>query len=165
MSIKIYNTFTGNKEEFKPVEEGRAKLYVCGVTVYDHCHIGHARSAIVFDVIYRYLKAKGLDVVFVKNFTDIDDKILKKANTEGVPWKEVGEKYIRSFKEDMGALNILTPTYEPRATEHIDDMIRLVETLLDKGHAYRVDDDVYFSVESFVGYGRLSNRSDRPAIP
>ena len=159
MSIKLYNTFTGAKEEFKPVHEGRVGLYVCGVTVYDHCHIGHARSAIVFDVIYRYLKAKGYDVTFVKNFTDIDDKILRKAAAENIPWKEVGEKYIRSFKEDMGALNILTPTHEPRATDHIDDMIRLVQVLLDKGHAYRVDDDVYFSVESFAGYGNLSGRS------
>jgi cysteinyl-tRNA synthetase len=159
MSIKLYNTFTGAREEFKPLRDGEVKLYVCGVTVYDHCHIGHARSAIVFDVIYRYFRAKGFDVTFVKNFTDIDDKILKKANTEGIPWKEVGEKYIASFKEDMAALNILMPTYEPRATDHIDDMIRLVETLLEKGHAYRVDDDVYFSVESFAGYGNLSNRS------
>jgi cysteinyl-tRNA synthetase len=159
MSIKVYSTFTGVKEEFIPIKEGQVKLYVCGVTVYDHCHIGHARSALVFDVIHRYLRAKGYDVVFVKNFTDIDDKILRKANAEGIPWREVGEKYIRSFKEDMAALNILTPTHEPRATEHIDDMIRLVETLLDKGHAYRVDDDVYFSVESFAGYGRLSKRS------
>ena len=159
MSIKLYNTFTGAREEFKPLEEGRVKLYVCGVTVYDHCHIGHARSAIVFDVICRHLRARGFDVVFVKNFTDIDDKILKKANAEGIPWKEVGEKYIASFKEDMAALNILTPTYEPKATDHIEEMIALVETLLEKGHAYRVDDDVYFSVESFAGYGNLSNRS------
>src|ERR1035437_9147644 len=119
MSIKLYKTFTGAKEEFKPVHEGRVGLYVCGVTVYDHCHIGHARSAIVFDVIYRYLKAKGYDVIFVKNFTDIDDKILRKAAAENIPWKEVGEKYIRSFKEDMDVLNILTPTHEPRATDHI----------------------------------------------
>ncbi|HEY3277269.1 MAG TPA: cysteine--tRNA ligase [Syntrophorhabdaceae bacterium] len=159
MSIKVYNTSTGTKEEFIPIHEGQVNLYVCGVTVYDHCHIGHARSAIVFDVIYRYLRAKGYEVTFVKNFTDIDDKILKKAQKEGIPWKEVGEKYITSFKEDMDALNILPPTHEPRATEHIDDMIRLVETLLANGHAYRIEDDVYFSVESFAEYGRLSGRS------
>ncbi|MDR2017745.1 MAG: cysteine--tRNA ligase [Syntrophobacterales bacterium] len=159
MSIKLYNTFTGAKEEFKPLNAGQVKLYVCGVTVYDHCHIGHARSAIVFDVIHRHLKTRGFDVVFAKNFTDIDDKILRKANTEGIPWKEVGEKYIGSYKEDMKDLNILPPTFEPKATDHIDDMIRLVESLLEKGHAYRVDDDVYFSVNSFPGYGRLSNRS------
>ena len=109
MSIKLYNSFKRAKEEFKPVEEGRVKLYVCGVTVYDHCHIGHARSAIVFDVIYRYLKAKGYDVVFVKNFTDIDDKILRKAAAEGVPWQAVGEKYISSFKEDMSGFEYPYP--------------------------------------------------------
>ena len=159
MSIKVYNTFTGAKEEFKPLAENRVGMYVCGVTVYDHCHIGHARSAVVFDVINRHFKSRGYDVVFVKNFTDIDDKILRRANTEGIPWQEVGEKYIASFREDMAALNVVTPTYEPRATEHIDDMIRLVATLLEKGHAYRVDDDVYFSVDSFKPYGQLSGRS------
>ena len=159
MTIKLYNTTTGKKEEFKPLIEGEVKLYVCGVTVYDHCHIGHARSAIVFDVIYRYLIKKGYHVIFVKNFTDIDDKILRKANAEGIPWQEVGEKYIKSFHEDMGALNILKPTYEPRATEHIDDMIDLVKKLLDKGYAYRVNDDVYFSVDSYSGYGGLSKRN------
>ncbi len=159
MTIRVYNTSTGKKEEFTPVRPGAVKLYVCGVTVYDHCHIGHARSAIVFDVIYRYLKTRDYDVTFVKNFTDIDDKIIKKAQIEDISWKEVGEKYIKSFYEDMDALNILRPTHEPRATEHIDEMIALVETLIKKGHAYNVNGDVYFSVESFKGYGELSKRS------
>jgi cysteinyl-tRNA synthetase len=159
MTIRVYNTFTGKKEEFIPVHTGKVKLYVCGVTVYDHCHIGHARSAIVFDVIYRYLKAKGYDVAFVKNFTDIDDKIIKKANIEGIPWQEVGTKYITSFYEDMDALNILRPTHEPKATDHIDEMIVLVETLLKKGHAYNTNGDIYFSVESFKSYGALSKRT------
>lgn len=159
MSLRIYNTSTGKKEEFHPVSEGKVRLYVCGVTVYDHCHIGHGRSAIVFDVIYRYLVDRGYDVTFVKNFTDIDDKIIKKSQIEGISWKEVGEKYIHSFYEDMDALNVLRPTYEPRATEHIDGMIALVETLLEKGNAYVVDGDVYFSVESFKGYGELSKRT------
>jgi cysteinyl-tRNA synthetase len=159
MTIRVFNTTTGKKEEFRPITEGVVKIYVCGVTVYDHCHIGHARSAIVFDVIHRHFRARGYDVVFVKNFTDIDDKILRKARAEGIPWKEVGEKYIASFNEDMGALNILKPTFEPRATDHIDDMIHLVGALLERGHAYRVDDDVYFSVESFSQYGGLSKRS------
>ena len=159
MSIRVYNTSTGKREDFKPVNEGSVKLYVCGVTVYDHCHIGHARSAIVFDVIYRYLMAKGYDVTFVKNFTDIDDKIIKKAWIEGIPWKEVGEKYIKSFYEDMEALNILRPTFEPKATDHIDDMIALVERLIETGHAYNINGDVYFSVESFKPYGELSKRS------
>jgi cysteinyl-tRNA synthetase len=159
MGIRVYNTFTGKKEEFKPVKEGSVKLYVCGVTVYDHCHIGHARSAIVFDVIYRYFLSKGNEVIFVKNFTDIDDKIIKKSQIEGISWKDVAEKYIASFYEDMDALHILRPTHEPRATDHIDDMIDLVDALIQKGVAYTVNSDVYFSVESYKGYGQLSGRS------
>ncbi|MCX8021802.1 MAG: cysteine--tRNA ligase [Syntrophorhabdaceae bacterium] len=159
MSIRVYNTYTGKKEDFIPVEEGKLKLYVCGVTVYDHCHIGHGRSAVVFDVIYRYFLARGYDVTFVKNFTDIDDKILKKSWMEGIPWREVADKYIESYYEDMERLNILRPTYEPKATEHIEEMIELVDTLLKKGYAYAVDGDVYFSVDSFKGYGELSKRS------
>jgi cysteinyl-tRNA synthetase len=158
MTIRIHNTFTQQKEELTPIEPGVVKMYVCGVTVYDHCHIGHARSAFVFDIINRYLMARGYDVVSVKNFTDIDDKIIRKATEEGIPWQEVGEKYIASFYEDMASLNILRPTYEPRATLHIEDMIRLVEKLLENGHAYRVGGDVYFSVESFRPYGQLSKR-------
>ncbi|MCX7965238.1 MAG: cysteine--tRNA ligase, partial [Syntrophorhabdaceae bacterium] len=159
MNLNIFNTFSGKKEAFKPIKENTVGMYVCGVTVYDHCHIGHARSAIVFDVIIRYLKAKGYDVISVKNFTDIDDKIIKKSKEEGISWKDVAEKYIASFYEDMDALHILRPTYEPKATDHIDDMIKLVETLLNQGHAYIMDGDVYFNVESFTGYGELSKRS------
>ncbi|MCX8111334.1 MAG: cysteine--tRNA ligase [Syntrophorhabdaceae bacterium] len=159
MDINIFNTFTGKKEPFKPIKDSSVGIYVCGVTVYDHCHIGHARSAIVFDVIIRYLLERGYEVTSVKNFTDIDDKIIKRSIEEGISWREVSEKYIGSFYEDMDSLNILRPTYEPRATEHIDDMIRLVETLLKNGNAYIMDGDVYFSVESFKGYGELSKRS------
>jgi cysteinyl-tRNA synthetase len=159
MGIRVYNTFSGKKEEFKPVQEGKVKLYLCGVTVYDHCHIGHARSAIVFDVMYRYFLAKGYEVVFVKNFTDIDDKIIKKSQIEGIDWKDVASKYISSFYEDMDALHILRPTHEPRATEHIEDMIALIDTLINKGVAYKVNGDVYFSVESYKGYGELSGRN------
>jgi cysteinyl-tRNA synthetase len=159
MGIRVYNTFSGKKEEFKPVQEGKVKLYVCGVTVYDHCHIGHARSAIVFDVMYRYFLAKGYEVVFVKNFTDIDDKIIKKSQIEGINWKDVASKYISSFYEDMDALHILRPTHEPKATEHIEDMIALIDTLINKGVAYKVNGDVYFSVESYKGYGELSGRN------
>jgi len=165
MGIRVFNTFTGKKEDFKPVTEGKAKLYVCGVTVYDHCHVGHARSAVVFDVIHRYFLKKGYDVTFVKNFTDIDDKIIKKAQAEGVSYREVAEKYIASFYEDMDALNILRPTHEPRATEHIQEMVDLVETLLKKGVAYKVNGDVYFSVEHFKGYGQLSGRRLDELIP
>ncbi len=158
MGLRIYNTFTQKKEDFVPVTEGAASMYVCGVTVYDHCHIGHARSAIVFDTISRYLGTKGYKLTSVKNFTDIDDKIINKARAEGISWKEVSEKYIASFYEDMNALNILRPTYEPRATDHIDEMIGLVEALLSKGHAYKSEGDVYFSVESYKKYGQLSKR-------
>jgi cysteinyl-tRNA synthetase len=158
MELRVYNTISGKKETFSPIEKGKVKMYACGVTVYDHCHIGHARSGIVFDTIYRYLTAKGFDVTFIKNFTDIDDKIIRKSQQEKIPWQVVGEKYIASFHEDMDALNITRPTYAPRATEHIDDMINLINTLLQKGHAYPMDGDVYFSVESYKGYGGLSKR-------
>jgi len=159
MAIRIYNSLSGKKEEFKPVQEDAVRMYACGVTVYDHCHIGHARSAIVFDVIYRYFLARGYKVIYVRNFTDIDDKIIKKSQLEGIAWDEIGRKYIESFYEDMDALNVLRPTYEPRATQHIEEMVSLVEKLLKKGHAYTVDGDVYFSVESFKGYGNLSGRT------
>ncbi len=158
MAIKVYNTYTQKKEELGLIEKDAVKMYVCGVTVYGHCHIGHARSAVVFDVIQRYLASRGLAVTSVKNFTDIDDKIIRRSHEEGIPWQDVGEKYIASFHEDMDALNIQRPTFEPRATDHIDEMIELVETLLRKGNAYQVDEDVYFSVESFAPYGQLSKR-------
>ena len=158
MELRVYNTISGKKETFTPIEKGKVKMYACGVTVYDHCHIGHARSGIVFDTIYRYLRIKGYDVTFIKNFTDIDDKIIRRSQQEKISWQAVGEKYIASFYEDMDALNIARPTYAPRATEHIDDMIGLIDILLKKGHAYIADGDVYFSVESYKGYGGLSKR-------
>lgn len=158
MALKVYNTISGRKEDFVPVNEGKVNQYVCGVTVYDHCHIGHARSAIVFDTIYRYLRSKGYDVTYVRNFTDIDDKIIRRSHEENIPWQDVGQKYIASFYEDMDALGIMRPTHEPRATEHIADMIALVDILLKKGHAYNIDGDVYFSVESYRNYGQLSKR-------
>jgi cysteinyl-tRNA synthetase len=159
MTLRVYNTFTQNKEDFKSIKERTAKMYVCGVTVYDDCHIGHARSAIIFDVISRYLLAQGYEVISVKNFTDIDDKIINKSRAEGISWDQLAEKYIASYYQDMNALNILKPTYEPRATDHIDDMIGLVETLLNNGHAYKESGDVYFSVQSYKGYGQLSKRA------
>ena len=158
MALKVYNTMSGKKETFTPIEEKKVKMYACGVTVYDHCHIGHARSGIVFDMIYRYLTAKGHDVTYVKNFTDIDDKIIRRSQQEKISWQEVGKKYIQSFYEDMDALNILRPTYEPRATQHISDMIELVDRLLQTGYSYTIDGNVYFSVESYKGYGQLSKR-------
>ena len=159
MSIRVYNTLTGKKEEFISLHEKKAGMYVCGVTVYDLCHIGHARSAIVFDMIYRYFRYRGFDVTFVRNFTDIDDKIIKRANEEGVDYKTIAEKYIGEFNVDMGALGLEKPSVEPRATEHIPNMIRLISTLIQKGFAYRSNGDVLFSVEKFKDYGKLSKRN------
>ena len=134
-------------------------MYVCGVTVYDLCHIGHARSMIVFDVIYRWLKASGYKVTYVRNFTDLDDKIIERAKREGVSFREIASRYIAEFYTDMDALGLERPQVEPKATEHLGEMIEMVKILLSKGFAYEVDGDVYFSVESFPGYGRLSGRN------
>jgi cysteinyl-tRNA synthetase len=159
VALRIYNSLTGKKEDFLPVAKGQARLYVCGVTVYDHSHIGHARSAIVFDVISRYLRSVGYDVIYVRNFTDIDDKIINRASAEGRDWREVAETHIASFREDMASLGVLPPTFEPRATEHIADMIALIEQLIKKGYAYVLDGSVYFSVAKDKAYGTLSGRT------
>jgi len=158
MALKIYNTLTGQKEAFEPLQPGHVRMYVCGVTVYDLCHIGHARSAVVFDVIYRYLKYSCFEVEYVRNFTDVDDKIIRRAQEEGVSTAELSSRYIETFHQDMDALGVLRPTREPRATEHIQEMIAHVERLEKAGHAYAVDGDVYFSVQSYPAYGRLSRR-------
>ncbi|HOP47073.1 MAG TPA: cysteine--tRNA ligase [Desulfobacteraceae bacterium] len=158
MTLKLYNTATRKKEIFHPIEEGKAGIYVCGVTVYDLCHIGHARSAIVFDVLVRYLRAKGLKVNYVRNFTDVDDKIIERANKLGRETGELAQEYIDAFYEDMGRLNVLNADHEPRATEHIDGMIDMISRLMDRGYAYAEGNDVFFSVEKFKGYGRLSGR-------
>ncbi len=159
MALRIYNTLTGKKEDFVPLQEKKVGMYVCGVTVYDLCHIGHARAAIVFDTIYRYFRYRGFEVTFVRNFTDIDDKIIKRANGEGVDCKTVAEKYIREFNIDMGRLGLEKPSVEPRATEHIPEMARLISTLVEKGYAYQGGGDVFFSVEKFKDYGKLSKRN------
>jgi len=156
--LKVHNTLTGRKEEFSPLEPGRVKMYVCGVTVYDECHLGHARSALVFDVIRRYLAHRGLSVTFVKNFTDVDDKIIKRAHELNIPWQAVTAKYIDAYYRDMGRLGIMPATAEPKATEHMAEIIALVRTLIDKGVAYQVNGDVYFHVEKYSAYGRLSKR-------
>jgi cysteinyl-tRNA synthetase len=159
MAVRAYNTMTKKKEELIPLHEGRIGMYACGVTVYDLCHIGHARSAVVFDVIYRYLRYKGYKVTYVRNFTDVDDKIIKRAQEEGVGFEEIATRYIKEFYDDMGALGLLSPTVEPKATEHIAEMIALVQRLMEKGHAYQADGDVYYAVESFPEYGKLSKRT------
>ena len=157
--LKVYNTASRSLEEFEPINPNRVGMYVCGVTVYDYCHIGHGRSGVVFDVIYRYLRFKGYEVVFVKNFTDVDDKIIKRANEEGVSCEDIASKYIEEYYRDMDRLNILRPTHEPKATEHIDDIVKLIQRLIEKGYAYEVDGDVYYSVEKFKEYGKLSHKN------
>lgn len=156
--LRVYNTLTGEKEPFEPIVPGHAGMYVCGVTVYDVCHIGHARSALVFDGIRRYLEYKGLQVTYVKNFTDIDDKIIVRAQKEGAPWKEIAERYIEEYNQDMERLGVRKADIEPRATDHIEEMQKIIDGLVAKYHAYRTDGDVYYRVRSFDGYGRLSGR-------
>ncbi|OQW33766.1 MAG: cysteine--tRNA ligase [Nitrospira sp. SG-bin1] len=156
--LKLFNTLTGRQELFAPIEPNKVRMYVCGVTVYDYCHIGHARSALVFDVLRRYLEYSGYAVTFVKNFTDVDDKIIKRANEQGVSCEAVTAKYIQAYHEDMGKLGIRAATEEPKATEHIDDIVQLTERLVAKGLAYAVDGDVYFEVAKYPDYGRLSKR-------
>ncbi|MCJ7493900.1 MAG: cysteine--tRNA ligase, partial [Deltaproteobacteria bacterium] len=158
MPLKIYNTLTKKKEEFLPLQKGKVSMYVCGVTVYDRCHIGHARAAVVFDVLFRFLRYRGYEVTYVRNYTDVDDKIIKRANQEGVSCQEIAKRYIQEYEEDMEALGMERPTHEPRATENISQIIDLVKKLVEKGFAYTVDGDVYFSVEKFSSYGKLSGR-------
>jgi len=156
--LKLYNAASGNKEIFRPIKNGEVGIYVCGVTVYDLCHIGHARSAIVFDVLVRYLRARGFKVTYVRNFTDVDDKIIERSKKTGEDTITLAERYIRAFYEDMLALGVLDADIEPRATEHIDDIIDMIGRLIEKGFAYVVDNTVYFSVERFDSYGQLSGQ-------
>ena len=158
MTLRLYNTLTGNKDDFVPLHGKKVGMYACGVTVYDLCHIGHARSAIVFDIVHRYLRYRGYEVTFVRNFTDIDDKIIKRANEEGVDYKTIAEKYIVEFNVDMGELGLEKPSVEPKATEHIPEMIRLISALIEKGFAYQSGGDIFFSVRKFGDYGKLSKR-------
>jgi cysteinyl-tRNA synthetase len=157
--IRIHNTMTRKKEELVPGTRGEVSMYVCGVTVYDFSHIGHARSAIVFDVMRRYLRFRGLQVRFVRNFTDVDDKIIRRASAEGVTAREISERFIEAERADMASLGILAPDVEPRATEHIPQMIEIVQRLIVKGLAYAVEGDVYFEVRKFPPYGRLSGKN------
>ncbi|OGP51355.1 MAG: cysteine--tRNA ligase [Deltaproteobacteria bacterium RBG_13_43_22] len=159
MPLKIYNSQTKQKEPFDPLNPPQVGIYVCGVTVYDSCHIGHARSMIVFDVMVRLLRFKGFQVTYVRNFTDIDDKIIARARQEEVDPKTLAEKYIQEFEDDMKVLGVLTPDFEPRATLHIPEIIGLVQKLVDQKAAYMVEGDVFFAVEKFSAYGALSHRT------
>ena len=157
--MQLYNTLTRKKETLVPHRPGKIDMYVCGITAYDFSHIGHARSAVSFDVLVRYLRYLGLDVTCIRNFTDVDDKIIAKANQEGRTSEEVSRQYMAAFHEDMDRLGVLRPDIEPKATEHIPDMIRMIEKLIADGHAYATPTgDVYFRVRSFPAYGRLSGR-------
>jgi len=156
--MKIYNTLTRKKEEFKPIEPGKIKMYNCGPTVYNYIHIGNARNNVVFDVIRRYFEFLGFDVTYVQNITDIDDKLIEQSISEKIPASEVAKKYIKAFFDDITKLGIKKLTHQPKATEYIGEMIKLIKTLEDKGFAYEKNGDVYFSVTSFKEYGKLSGK-------
>lgn len=157
--MKIYNTLTRKKEEFVPIEEGKVRMYVCGPTVYNYIHIGNARPMIVFDTVRRYLVYKDYDVNYVSNFTDVDDKIIKKANEEGVDSAVISERFIHEAKRDMAELNVMEATYHPKATEEIDGMIELIQMLIDKDYAYEAAGTVYFRTGAFKDYGKLSKKN------
>ena len=157
--MKIYNTLTNKKEEFVPVHEGKVGIYVCGPTVYNYIHIGNARPMVVFDTVRRYFEYKGYDVNYVSNFTDVDDKIIKKAMEEGVDASEISEKFIKECEKDMRALNVKEATHHPKATEEIDGMIEMIQELIDKGYAYEKNGTVYFRTRKFDHYGQLSNKN------
>ncbi len=156
--MRIYNTLTAKKEDFVPVKPGEVRMYSCGITAYDHCHIGHARSAIVFDVMRRYMRYKGYATTYIRNFTDIDDKIINRAHQEGLAWDAVAKKYIDEYYRDMDMLGVGRADVEPKATEYISEMIAIIRGLIDKGHAYESAGSVYFEVGTFKEYGRLSKR-------
>ncbi|MGH8489828.1 MAG: cysteine--tRNA ligase, partial [Gammaproteobacteria bacterium] len=157
--LVIYNTLTGRKQEFRPLVPGKVGMYVCGMTVYDYCHLGHARMIVVFDIVVRYLRARGYEVNYVRNITDVDDKIIKRAREQNEPIDAVTARFIAFMNEDAAALGVIKPDVEPRATQHIDEMLRMIERLVARGHAYQsANGDIYYDVSSFKGYGRLSGK-------
>jgi cysteinyl-tRNA synthetase len=160
MALTIYNTLSRGKERFTPIEPNKVRMYVCGMTVYDYCHLGHARVLVAFDVVVRYLRSRGFDVTYVRNITDIDDKILRRAAENGEPYDALPARFIEAMHEDERRLGILPPPHEPRATAHIGEIIALIETLIAKDYAYRADNgDVYYAVSRFEGYGKLSGKN------
>lgn len=159
MALMIYDTFERKKREFVTNEAGKVRMYACGITVYDDCHMGHAFQAVVFDMIRRYLEYKGYEVTYVRNFTDVDDKIINRAKVSGVPALEISDRYVRETRKDLDMIKTGPATFEPRVSEHIDDIISFISGLIDRGTAYRAENgDVWFSVKSFPAYGALSNR-------
>jgi len=159
MALRIYNTLNRKKDEFVPLVEGKVGIYWCGMTVYDFMHIGHTRTFVTLDMIVRYLRYKGFDVTFVRNHTDVDDKIIKRGNELGVDPLKLSKENIKYVEEDFKALGVLTPTVEPLATKHIPEMIKMIEILIEKDHAYAVEGDVYFKVRSLEGYGKLAKKN------
>ena len=157
--LKIYNTLTNQKEEFKSIEPGKVRMYVCGMTVYDLCHLGHARVLVVFDMVTRYLRYKGYDVTYIRNITDIDDKIIARANENGEDFNDLTNRFIKAMHEDAQALGVLAPDDEPRATTSMDGILSMIKTLQEKGYAYAADNgDVYYDVSKFENYGKLSGK-------
>ncbi|HSO83832.1 cysteine--tRNA ligase [Thiocapsa sp.] len=157
--LQIHNSLTRRKDPFQPIEPGKVRMYVCGMTVYDYCHLGHARVMVVFDVVYRYLRALGYEVTYIRNITDIDDKIIRRAAEAGEPMQALTERFIRAMHEDSDALGILPPTDEPRATAHMDEILAMIGTLIEKGLAYVAENgDIYYAVARFPGYGKLSGK-------
>jgi cysteinyl-tRNA synthetase len=159
MALRIFNTMSGEKEEFLPLTAGRVRMYVCGVTVYDSAHLGHCRFLLTFDVIYRYLKFAGYEVTYARNFTDVDDKIIKRAAAEAISCEAVANRYIAEFHRDSESLGLESPTIEPRATEHVGEMIEVIKRLEEKGLAYPIDGDVFYPVAGFAEYGKLSRKN------
>ena len=158
--LKLYNTLARDKQEFVPIEPGKVRMYVCGMTVYDYCHLGHARVLVVFDMVTRWLRASGYDVTYVRNVTDIDDKIIKRAQDNSEPFTQLTQRFIDAMHEDGAALGVLPPDHEPRATEYVGRMLAMIQALIDNGHAYAAaSGDVYYAVQSFPDYGRLSGKS------
>ena len=159
MGIRVYNSWSGKKDEFRELNPGEVRMYVCGPTVYDDSHIGHGRAAVTFDVIYRYFKFRGYRVTYVRNYTDVDDKIINRASQDRVPASEIAERYIKSYEDDMTGLGILEPAVKPKVSGHIQDIINIIQLLIDKGYAYVSGGDVFYSVRKFHRYGALSRRS------
>ena len=164
MTLRVYNTLNQKKEEFQPIAQGKVGIYVCGPTVYDSAHLGHARAAVVFDVIVRYLRHRGLKVTYVRNITDVDDKIIKRAQEEGTCPRDISQKYAQEYEEDMAALGVRPPDVAPRVTDHIPEIQMLIQKILDRDRAYVVEGDVYFRIEAFPEYGKLSKREKEMMI-